>query len=357
MPAKKKSPKKSKKTSALPPARLVARIAAAALALGLVLLCVLGDLYVHHPAEWLAEHDGPFTAPLEVVGDPVAFLTDALGWTGRDAVNTPDDEPPAGEVFFAGAPVREGAPCPSDVVVLDRGEFQVGWSPSLQHPVWVGYHVPREAKFPAGRRPGYLRDRSVTPSPVATNYVGTGYDRGHMAPNHAIVTRFGPDEQRKTFMMTNISPQRPSLNRGPWREMERRIADLWTAKYGEIWVVVGCYTPREAPGRQQLGRTNIDVPENFYMVVAAQTEDAVRVLAVDMGQPHASWRNEGRRLRRWTWPQHAIVSVDELERRTGLNFFPDMQKSLQMSLEADVPTRLWPVRFLDLFKLVMLRFV
>ena len=49
--------------------------------------------------------------------------------------------------------------------------------------------------------------------------------------------------------------------------------------------------------------------------------------------------------------------MDELERRTGLNFFPDMQKSLQMSLEADVPTRLWPVRFVDLFKLIMLRFV
>ena len=358
MATKKKSPKKSKRKSASPDFRLWARIAAAVLALLLLLVCVAGVAYVHHPAEWLAEHDSALTAPLELVGDPLAFVTDGLGWTGRDAVNSPDDDPPAGMVYFAGAPVRTGAPCPSDIAILDRGDFQVGWSPSLQHPVWVAYHVPREARHPAARRPNYQRDRSVQSAPSPDAYKGSGYDRGHMAPNFAIATRFGPDAQKRTFQMTNIAPQLPSLNRGPWRELEHRIAELWTARYGEIWVIVGCYTPPEAAtGRNRLGGTSVDVPENFYMVLAAQTEDAVRVLAVDLGQPRASWRDQGRRLRRWRWPTHAIVSVDELERRTGLDFFPDMQKSLQMSLEADLPTRLWPVRFVDLFKLILLRFV
>ena len=358
MPAKKKSPAKKKtKKNAGHDLRLWARVAAALSALACLLLCLAGNFYVHHPADWLAAHDGFLTAPLEAFGDPTAFLTDALGWTGRDAVNTPDDEAPAGMVFFAGARVREGPPCPTDVVRLDRGEFQIGWSPSLRHPVWVGYHVPKEGRADPGRRPGFLMDRNAPAAPRPVDYKDTGYDRGHMAPNRAIATRFGPEAQRKTFQMSNIAPQRPSLNRGPWREMEQRIADLWTQKYGEIWVVAGCYTPMDAPGTHRLGKTDIDVPENFYMVIAAQTEDAVRVLAVDLGQPRASWRDEGRRFKRWTWPSHAIVSVDELERRTGLNFFPDMQKSLQTSLEADVPTRLWPVRFVDLFKLIMLRFV
>ena len=333
-----------------------ARISAIAAAAVILFLCVAGNYYVHHPADWLAEHEGFFTAPLEAFGDPTAFITDALGWSGRDAVNTPDDPPPTGQVFFAGAPVREGDPCPSDIAILDRGEFQIGWSPSLRHPVWVAYHVPAEAKHDSGKRPGFRKDPGVKSAPAPAEYTNSGYDRGHMAPNRAIVTRFGPEAQLKTFQMSNIAPQLPSLNRGPWREMEQRIADLWTAKYGEIWVIAGCYTPRDARDRFNLGKTNIDVPENFYMVIAAQTEDAVRVLAVDLGQPRRSWRDQGRRLRRWSWPAHAIVSVDELERRTGLDFFPDMQKSLQMSLESDVPTRLWPVRFVDIFKLIMLRF-
>ncbi|MGN0845797.1 MAG: DNA/RNA non-specific endonuclease, partial [Kiritimatiellia bacterium] len=151
---------------------------------------------------------------------------------------------------------------------------------------------------------------------------------------------------RKTFQMTNIAPQRPALNRGPWRELEQYIANLWTAKYGEIWVIAGTVPARTPAKRARLGDTSIEIPEKFYMVIASQTEDSVRVLAVLMDQ------NAGR----WDFPVHSIVSVDELERLTGLDFFPEMQKSLQTSLEADVPTRLWPIRALDLLKLILLRF-
>lgn len=324
--------------------RLWSRAASLALVLAVLALGAAGDFYVHHPADWLAARRSPLTAPLEYFGDRAAFFTDALGWTGRDAVNTPDDPPPTGQVTFAGDPVRVGAPAPADLVVLDRGDYRIGWSPSLRRPVWAAYHVPRAAPFAAGKRPGFQRDRSVASSPGPREYERTGYDRGHMVPNHAIATRFGPDAQRRTFQMTNVAPQRPALNRGPWREMEQRIADLWTAKYGEIWVVVGAIPPARG-ARTTIGKSKVDVPEQYYMVVASQTEDSVRVLAVLLDQTAG----------RWDFPARSIVSVDEIERRTGLDFFPDMQKSLQSALEASVPTRLWPIRALDLLKLVLVR--
>jgi len=56
------------------------------------------------------------------------------------------------------------------------------------------------------------------------------------------------------------------------------------------------------------------------------------------------------------FPVHNIMTIDELERRTGLDFFPDMPEFLQKPLEADLPTRLWPVRFWDIFRLILLRF-
>lgn len=127
-PARAKSRKKAKRKSGAPVSRLRlwARVAALSLVVLLVALAVAGNAYVHHSTDWLAKHDGFLTAPLEWIGEPVAFVTDALGWTGRDAVNTPDDPAPEGMVFFAGAPVRTGAPCPTDIVVLDRGEYQIG---------------------------------------------------------------------------------------------------------------------------------------------------------------------------------------------------------------------------------------
>lgn len=345
-PPRKKAPAKRKNTPKGAPVsrtRFWARVVSITLALGLFALCTAGDFYVHHPRAWLEEHRSVFTAPLEYLGNRTAFITDALGWTGHDAVYEFDEAAPSGQVFFAGAPTRTGAPAPGDIVTLDRGEFAVGWSPSLQRPVWAAYHVPREARFDVGKRPNFQKDRSVASSPAPADYTSSSYDRGHMVPNRAIVTRFGPDMQRRTFQMTNIAPQTPSLNRGPWREMEQRIADLWTAKYGEIWVVVGAISPA---ARQTLKNTHVDVPAHYYMVVVAQDADGVRALAVLLDQS----------ARLDDFPVHGLVTIDELERATGLDFFPDMPKFLKRPLSLDRPTRLWPCRALDLFKLIMIRF-
>ena len=309
-------------------------------------LSVLGGWFVSHPWQWISDKcdDWPriVTAPLMYFGDRAIMITDGLGWTGHDAVYDFDESAPTGMVLFAGSPVRTGAPAPADVRVLERGEFTIGWSPSLKHPLWVAYHVPAEKAYEAGKRPGFRADPGVPGSPAATAYKGTGYDRGHMAPNYAIATRFGAEEQKKTFYTSNIAPQRPGLNRGPWREIEHRIADLWTAKYGEIWVVVGC-VPGDEEDRLPSG---VDVPKAFWQVIVAQTADGVRALAVYMPKNIPSS----------AFPVHNIVTIDDLEQLTGLDFFPDMPDFLQKPLEADLPTRLWPIRFIDMFRLIALRF-
>lgn len=335
-------------------ARLVARIVSVALILAVIACCAVGDWYVHQPREWQEAHRAFYTAPLVYFGDRTAFVTDACGWTGHDAVYDFDEPAPTNEVFFAGAPERTGDPAPKDIVVLQRGEFAIGWSPSLRHPVWAAYHVVKDARFDALKRPNFQKDRSVATSPAPDDYARSGYDRGHLVPNRAIVTRYGPDEQAKTFLMTNIAPQRPALNRGPWREMEQRISDLWTARYGEIWVIVGTVSPPAE--RKTLEGAPIDVPAQYYMLIVAQEDNEerqgeedpwkVRVLAVML--PQTAEVND--------FPVHGIVTVNELEAATGLRFFPDMPKFLARPLKADRPTRLWPIRLRDIFKLILLRF-
>jgi hypothetical protein len=56
------------------------------------------------------------------------------------------------------------------------------------------------------------------------------------------------------------------------------------------------------------------------------------------------------------FPVHNVVTVDELERRTGLDLLADLPNFFEKPLEAHLPTRLWPVRFIDVFKLIGLRF-
>ena len=164
-----------------------------------------------------------------------------------------------------------------------------------------------------------------------------------MVPNYAIVTRYGEDVQKRTFRMSNIAPQSPALNRGVWRDVEHRIADLWTARYGEIWVIVGCISPRTG---ETLSGTAIDVPESYYQVIIAQEGMDVRVLAVLFDQ-QVPWGE---------WAARNIVTIKELESLTGLNFNPGLPSFIQEPLEADLPTRLWPIRLRDVFRLITLRF-
>ena len=324
--------------------RLLLKLGVALLAL-LALFCTAGDWFVHHSLKWIDEQPDLLAKPLLWIGNPVADLTDALDWTGYDTVCEYDEEAPVGTVTFAGAPVRTGSPAPADIRVLDRGEFQIGWSDSLKHPVWCAYHVVRDAHHEVFNRPGFTKDKAVPLAPSPDAYTKSGYDRGHMVPNFAIATRYGEDEQKKTFRMSNIAPQSPALNRGVWRDVEHRIAQLWTARYGEIWVVVGCLSGNTRSG-QTLSGTNIDVPESYYQVIVAQDGLDVRMLAVIFDQS-VGWD---------AWAARHIVTVDELERLTGLDFNPELPSFIQDPLESDLPNRLWPIRARDVFRLISLWF-
>jgi endonuclease G len=313
-----------------------------------VAFSVMSVWFVHHPRKWVerrcASIPSFLSASILSVGSAVGDVTDGFGWTGHDAIYEYDVEAPEGSVLFAGAPRRTDAPAPMDIVPLDRGEFIVGWSPKLRHPVWCAYHVAKEQRHEPGIRPDFSRDRNVPSAPPPSAYKGSGYDRGHMAPNFAIKTRYGDDDQKQTFLMSNIAPQSPALNRGVWRDVEHRIAQLWTARYGEIWVVVGCISSPES--NETLNGSDIDVPQQFYQVIVAQEGMDVRALAVLFPQ----------NVKYGEYAARYIVSIDELEQLTGLDFLPELPEFIQNPLESELPSRLWPIRWQDMLDQLAIRF-
>lgn len=314
-----------------------------------ILYATIGCWYVRRPGERQQKVTTANASLIDIalswIGDPVADLMAAIGLIGHDAIYEYDEEAPAGKVFFAGIPTRTSPNCPNDIQVIKRGDFAVGWSPSLRHPVWCAYHLTGEERFPVTDRPNFRKDRDADRCPAAGDYKGKGYDRGHMVPNYAIVTRYGKSAQESTFLMSNISPQSAELNRGVWREFEHRIADLWTKRYGEIWVIVGCVQSKE--NRELLSSTDIDVPEAFYQIIVAQEGLNVRALAVMYPQA-VPWR---------LYPTRGIVTIDEIEELTGLDFLPELPAFIQDPLEAELPTRLWPINFSDIFRMFAIHFV
>lgn len=343
------NPKKPKRRGKKPSrSRLYSRRTGIAVFFLLVAWGWAGVWFVHHPRKWVErmrdKYTPVLTAPLLWFGNPLADVTDALGVTGHDAVYEYDEPAPAKSLLFAGAPKRIGHPAPEDITVIDRGEFIIGWSGSLRHPVWCAYRVSQEAGFENLERPGFTKDREIPEAPSPREYTGSGYDRGHMVPNYAIVTRYGAEAQKRTFRMSNISPQTPALNRGVWRDFEHRIADLWSGRYGDIWVIVGSISDRTAA--ETVSGSDIDVPTHYYQIIVAQEGYDIRALAVVFPQ-NIPWR---------AWAARNIIAIDELEEMTGLDFLPDLPGFIQDPLEAELPSRLWPIRKRDILKLIGLRF-
>ena len=228
--------------------------------------------------------------------------------------------------------VYGGSPVPSGggvLRVLVNQGYVAGYNDVLGNPAWVAYRVadvktlgetpPRPERFETDLRTAARVGESA--------YTNSGYDRGHMAPNYAIATRYGEEAQRETFLMSNIVPQRHALNAGVWKEMEMKIATSYPGRFGEVWVIAG---PVFGARPERL-RGGPAVPEAFFMVVIDESDGRVRAQA--MVFPQETPAGAG--------PEGFVVSVDEVERRTGLDLLHELPNAAEEVLEAKRVERVW----------------
>lgn len=214
--------------------------------------------------------------------------------------------------------------------VLRNNGFLVGWSDVRVNPLWVSYRLYAVDDPGAGPRPNFQRDWR-TLWPIGTDhYAGSGYDRGHMAPNYAIAAVHGPDAQHDTFYMSNMSPQRPDLNRRLWQRLEEVVIDHFVPRFGEVQVITGPVFAEEFLDNVFNRVGLVEIPEAFYKIIAVPGE-VPRVLAFIMPQE----------VRGDESLDDYLVSVDEIEARTGLNFFPRLPEEVAEVLEGEVVARGW----------------
>ena len=329
--------------------RLFLKRLSALLTLAACAALAVANWFVHQPRHWQQTQSSKLPDALALwiapLGHATADVTDALGLTGQDVAATLPAPLATNRLVCAGLPKRlPGSAAPADITVLSKTGFLLGYSPSLRHPVWAAYKTfPALATTALPARPTTFRpDPEARNAPQHKEYAKSGYDRGHLVPNLAIASRHGKAAQEQTFLTSNICPQRPSLNQGPWYNVEYRISELWPDRYGDIWVIVGAVT---APDAKRLP-SGVNIPAAFYQIVVSQEKTRLRAFAVYMPQ----------NIRRRAYARGALVSIDELERLTGFDFLADLPDDVERSLEAATPTRLWPAGPVGAIKLLRERF-
>ncbi|TDX28092.1 endonuclease G [Modicisalibacter xianhensis] len=214
--------------------------------------------------------------------------------------------------------------------VLRNESVLIGWSDVRVNPLWVSYRLHHVDDASIGPRPDFQRDwRTLWPI-APDSYFGSGYDRGHLAPNYAIARVHGTDAQRDTFLMSNVSPQRPDLNRRLWQRLEEVVIDHFVPRFGVVQIITGPVFPADWLGNAFHRVGLVEVPQAFYKIVVVPGEQP-RALAFLM--PQTVQGNEP--LDRF------LVSIDEIEARTGLNFFPLLPDNIEDMLESGIRPEGW----------------
>ena len=184
--------------------------------------------------------------------------------------------------------------------------------------------VNNELNGTAGRMSEFIPDAGVKGCPEPADYAGSGMDRGHLVPAGDL--KWSEEAMRQSFLLTNVAPMHKALNEGGWAKLEEKVRE-WTARDSALLVFTG---PVVSESDTTLASGRVTVPSAYYKVIMAPCVRPTRAIAFIYPNGHS-----GGRLRQYA------VSVDEVERRTRLDFFPTLPNGEQDRLESSVNLDAW----------------
>jgi endonuclease G len=214
--------------------------------------------------------------------------------------------------------------------------FIVGYSDIRGNPLWVEYALtPVDESIPSLPRPTHFTTDTRAINRIKhDDYTKSGYDRGHNAPNYAMSHLYGKQGQLDSFLMTNISPQTPKLNRQFWQRLEAAEAKYFTKLADKVWVITG---PVFTGSTERLSSSwRVEIPDAFYKIyiTEAKANQPSKVLAflvpqtVKGNEPLAQF----------------VTSIDNIEAQTGLDFFRDLDDAIENKLEASIEPQAWDLQ-------------
>jgi endonuclease G, mitochondrial len=227
--------------------------------------------------------------------------------------------------------------------LITKPQYALSYNNADNRANWVSWHLSSDWKGTATRKNLFIPDPELPAGSIRITtgvYTYTDFDRGHLCPSD---DRDGSQaDNDATFYLSNIIPQNPNLNKFTWSGLENYARKLVTQGY-ECYIVAG-----GAGEGGQNGAPNdntiygimdgkIKIPRYCWKVIVAvpvgqndltRITSSTRTIAVIMENTKASGANHA-------WGDYR-VSIDEVERLTGYNFFSKLPQAVQNSIESVV---------------------
>lgn len=208
--------------------------------------------------------------------------------------------------------------------IYTRDSYAFSYSERHEQSEWVAYVLQATDLGTANfDRPFFVEDPLVkTTSADWRNYKKSGYDKGHLCP--AGDRKSSYRAYKETFFTSNISPQEHEFNSGVWNRLEEKTR-YWAEKYDGIYVITGGVL---TDNLKTIGKEEVSVPNYFYKVLLSK--DGSRMVGFLV--PH---KNSNKPLYEF------VTTVDEIEKMTGIDFFPDLEDSIESKFEKNSTYKDW----------------
>lgn len=211
--------------------------------------------------------------------------------------------------------------------ILKRMAYTVSYNRDLRVPNWVAWHLIKAHTSGKNMRAGirFREDEEVPiPRAVDMDYMRSGYDRGHMCPSGD--NKWSQEAQSQSFLFTNACPQDHQLNTGDWNELENQCR-RWADEYGDVYIACGPIFFKGKP--RTIGKNKVAVPDAFFKVVLCMREVPKAIGFIYRNQPGNRPKGD------------YVNSIDQIERITGIDFFPALPDELEQQIEASANSRDW----------------
>ena len=245
-------------------------------------------------------------------------------------------------------------PTKSQIIVKRTTDYGITlsleWDNSLVANRWSCYQLHAGNTLSnVSRDDAFKADDEVAVSSTLNDYKGSGFARGHLCPS---ADRLCSSEQNKqTFFLTNMQPQYTSHNSGLWGRLEEQVRnfavdDNYTGSHCDTLYVVKAATITD---KVTIDDTEVDgiypdivcrgsnpdhelrVPKYFYMALLHYNKSTNTYRAIAFWTNHISTTQQVTNLGDYT------ISIDELEKRTGIDFFCNLPDDIEEIVEAEEP--------------------
>ena len=239
----------------------------------------------------------------------------------------------------------------SQIVVKNTDDYgitySVEWDNEKVANRWTCYQLHEgNTLSTTDRNDDFKADPDVYNSATLEDYRNSGFSRGHLCPSAD--RQCSKEQNKQTFYLTNMQPQWQKHNGGLWKNLEDLVRNFATddsktnAHCDTLYIVkaatisdVNITGTAETGVHDQKCNNRLIVPKYFYMALLHYNKATDTYHAIAFWTLHEDASDTNKNYGDY------VISIDELEKRTGIDFFCNLPDDVEKTVEAETDLNFW----------------